>query len=68
MYPVETVDPVDTSGQPIAVQKLQAELEVAEAELKTARVKWQYLQVKEQMEQETMYGGNGTPEMPHRCD
>ncbi|KAI4951323.1 hypothetical protein J4E91_004032 [Alternaria rosae] len=68
MYPVKTVDPVDTSGQPIAVQKLQAELEVAEAELKAARVKWQYLQAKEQMEQETMYGGNDTPEMPHRFD
>ncbi|KAI4619539.1 uncharacterized protein J4E87_007429 [Alternaria ethzedia] len=68
MYPVETVDAVDTSGQPLAVQKMQAELEVAEAELKAARVRWQYLQAKEQAEQEAMYGGNGTPEMPHRFD
>lgn len=65
MYPIEDAD---TSNEPLAVQKLQAELEVAEAELKTARLKYQYLQAKEQAENESMYGGSGTSERPHRFD
>ncbi|KAG9196535.1 hypothetical protein G6011_01656 [Alternaria panax] len=62
MYPAEAVD---TSKESVAVQKLQAELEVAEAELKAARLKYQYLQAKEQAENESMHG-SGSPEMPHR--
>jgi hypothetical protein len=38
---------VSTSNEPLEVQKLQAELEVAEAELKAARLKYQYIQAKE---------------------
>ncbi len=38
---------VDTSNEPLEVQKLQAELEVAEAELKAARLKYQFIQAKE---------------------
>lgn len=53
MYNVE-LDPA--SNEPLAVQKLQAELEVAEAELKAARLKYQYIQAKEQAEQEALYG------------
>ena len=56
MYDVE-LDPA--SNEPLAVQKLQAELEVAEAELKAARLKYQYIQAKEQAEQETLYGDGG---------
>jgi hypothetical protein len=63
IYPVETAD---TSNEPVAVQKLQAELEVAEAELKAARLKYQYLQAKEQAENESMYGDSGTPELSQR--
>jgi hypothetical protein len=65
MYPIETAD---TCNEPVAVQKLQAELEVAEAELKAARLKYQYLQAKEQAENESLYGGSGTAEMPRRFD
>ncbi|KAL1793180.1 hypothetical protein ACET3X_008162 [Alternaria dauci] len=63
LYPIEIMD---TSNVPVGVQKLQAELEVAEAELKAARLKFQYLQAKEQAENESMYSGSGTPEMPHK--
>lgn len=56
MYNVE-LDPA--SNEPLAVQKLQAELEVAEAELKAARLKYQYIQAKEQAEQESLYGDGG---------
>jgi hypothetical protein len=62
IYSIETVN---TSNEPLAVQKLQAELEVAEAELKTARLKYQYIQVREQAEQEAKYGGVGTQDVPH---
>ncbi|KAJ8107818.1 hypothetical protein OPT61_g8598 [Boeremia exigua] len=41
---------VDSSGESLEVQKLQAELEVAEAELKAARLKYQYIQAKEAAE------------------
>ncbi|CAE7201930.1 hypothetical protein CFE70_008346 [Pyrenophora teres f. teres 0-1] len=47
------------SNEPLAVQKLQAELEVAEAELKAARLKYQYIQAREQAEREALYGGDG---------
>ena len=59
------VESVDNSNEPLTVQKLQAELEVAEAELKAARLKYQYIQVKEQAEQEALYGGAGTENAPH---
>ncbi|KAH8726344.1 hypothetical protein GQ44DRAFT_771523 [Phaeosphaeriaceae sp. PMI808] len=44
---------VARSDEPLAVQKLQAELEVAEAELKAARLKYEYIQAKEQAENQT---------------
>lgn len=43
----DIADAVNASKEPLEVQKLQAELEVAEAELKTARLKYQYIQAKE---------------------
>ncbi|KAL6709715.1 hypothetical protein ACN47E_001144 [Coniothyrium glycines] len=50
------VQAVDNSTEPLAVQKLQAELELAEAELRAARLKYAYIQAKEQAEQETYDG------------
>ncbi|KAI1664651.1 hypothetical protein L13192_10770 [Pyrenophora tritici-repentis] len=47
------------SNEPLAVQKLQAELEVAEAELKAARLRHQYLQAKEQAKQEALHCDDG---------
>lgn len=38
---------MSASSESLAVQKLQAELELAEAELKAARLKYQYIQAKE---------------------
>ncbi|CBX90417.1 hypothetical protein LEMA_P065430.1 [Plenodomus lingam JN3] len=43
---------VDASNEPLAVQKLAAELEVAEAELKAARAKFEYIQARELAEQQ----------------
>lgn len=43
---------VSASKEPLAVQKLQAELEVAEAELKSARLRHQYIQAKEAAERD----------------
>lgn len=51
----DIADSVSTSNEPLEVQKLQAELEVAEAELKTARLKYQYIQAKETAEQNCAY-------------
>lgn len=48
MYSVE-LEPV--SNMPLAVQKLAAELEVAEAELKASRLKLQYIDALEQAQQ-----------------
>ncbi|KAF9692550.1 hypothetical protein EKO04_009607 [Ascochyta lentis] len=42
----DIADAVNTSNEPLEVQKLQAELEVAEAELRAARLKYQYIQAK----------------------
>jgi hypothetical protein len=56
---------VDASDQPIQVQKMAAELEVAEAELKAARLKFAYCQAKEQAEKEAKYGTSGTGNAPH---
>lgn len=56
---------VNTSDQPLAIQKMQAELEVAEAELKAARLKYQYIHAKEQAGKEAKYGGSGTEAAPH---
>lgn len=50
---------VDVSNESLAVQKLQAELDVAEAELKAARLKYQYIQAKEQAEARQMQGNGG---------
>jgi hypothetical protein len=43
----DIAEAVSMSNEPLEVQKLQAELEVAEAELKAARLKYQYIQAKE---------------------
>ncbi|KAJ4983728.1 hypothetical protein SVAN01_10763 [Stagonosporopsis vannaccii] len=51
----EIVAAVSASNEPLDVQKLQAELEVAEAELKAARLKYQYIQAKETAEQGGAY-------------
>lgn len=46
----DIAEAVSMSNEPLEVQKLQAELEVAEAELKAARLKYQYIQAKEAAE------------------
>ncbi|KAF3005822.1 hypothetical protein E8E13_008183 [Curvularia kusanoi] len=46
----EIVDAVNASSEPLEVQRIQAEVELAEAELKAARVKYQYIQAKEAAE------------------
>lgn len=51
MYSVE-LEPV--SNMPLAVQKLAAELEVAEAELKASRLRLQYIDALKQAEQEAL--------------
>ncbi|KZM23041.1 uncharacterized protein EKO05_0008171 [Ascochyta rabiei] len=43
----DIADAVNTSNEPLEVQKLQAELELAEAELRAARLKYQYIQARE---------------------
>lgn len=60
---------IDTSKEPLAVLRLQAELEVAEAELKTARLRYQYIQAKEMAEMETeSSSGVGTEDSPRSFD
>lgn len=51
----------DASNESLAVRKLQAELDLAEAELKAARLKYQYIQAKEQAEARQMHGDGGAP-------
>ena len=46
------------SNEPLEVQKLQAELEVAEAELKAARLKYQYIQAREAAERNGAHKGD----------
>ncbi|KAF2134257.1 hypothetical protein P153DRAFT_108284 [Dothidotthia symphoricarpi CBS 119687] len=53
------VEDFDITNEPLAVQKLQAELEVAEAELKAARLKYAYIQAKEAAESQSPFSGNG---------
>lgn len=48
----DITDAVNASTEPLEVQKLQAELEVAEAELRAARLKYQYIQAKEAAERD----------------
>jgi hypothetical protein len=50
--PSAIVEEVNNSNVPVGVQKLQAELEVAEAELKAARLKHQFLAAKEAAEKD----------------
>jgi hypothetical protein len=57
--PSVIVDAVNASNQPLHVQKLQAELEVAEAELKAARMKYQYIHAKEEAEKDAKRRGSG---------
>lgn len=56
---------VDVSNEPLAVQKLQAELEVAEAELKAARLKYQYIQAKEQAKEQAEREAGGAHDGAH---
>ncbi|KAF2034786.1 hypothetical protein EK21DRAFT_43156, partial [Setomelanomma holmii] len=51
--PSAIVEAFNASSEPLHVQKMAAELELAEAELKAARVKFAYVQAKEQAEAET---------------
>ena len=55
-----TFDTVAASPESLAVQKLQAELEVAEAELKAARLKYQFIQAKEVAEKDARGSRAGT--------
>lgn len=50
---------VDASNEPLDVQRLAAELDVAEAELKTARLKYQYIQAREEAEKKAHGGSLG---------
>ncbi|KAH6612732.1 hypothetical protein C7974DRAFT_84508 [Boeremia exigua] len=50
----DIADAVNASKESLEVQKLQAELEVAEAELKAARLKYQYIQAREAAELENV--------------
>jgi hypothetical protein len=63
--PSQIAHSIDASEEPLEAQKLQAELEVAEAELKTARLKMMYIQAKEKAEKQAKYGGGGTQAAPH---
>jgi hypothetical protein len=56
---------VVTSDEPLHVQKMHAELELAEAELRAARIKFAYIQAREQAEEEAKYSGTGTAHAPH---
>ena len=62
--PSAIAEAVSSSDQPLHVQKMAAELEVAEAELKAARLKYQYIQAKEQAEVEARDGRVGTEGTP----
>jgi hypothetical protein len=59
--PSAVIDTVNASDQPLHIQKMQAELEVAEAELRTARVRYEYINAREQAEKYAKNGrlGNG---------
>lgn len=56
------------TNEPLAVQKLQAELEVAEAELKAARLKYAYIEAKEQAESQVKVNGKGVANDFHVVD
>jgi hypothetical protein len=58
-------DEVDASNEPLEVQKMKAELEVAEAELKAARLRHEYVQAKERAEKEAKYGKPNANLTPH---
>jgi hypothetical protein len=62
--PAAIVQDVDNSTVPVSVQKLQAELEVAEAELKAARLKHTYLEAKEAAEREAKSGKSNKRKAP----
>jgi hypothetical protein len=57
--PSAIIDAVNASDQPLHIQKMQAELEVAEAELRTARMRYEYLNAREQAEKNTNDDGLG---------
>jgi hypothetical protein len=66
---------IDDSDVPLAVQKIQAEIEAAEVELKIARAKVRYLEIKEQAESEAKATsragsriGSGTWGEPHNLE
>ncbi|KAF2645753.1 hypothetical protein P280DRAFT_513640 [Massarina eburnea CBS 473.64] len=59
------IDPYIQPGIPIESQRLQAELECAEAELKVARLRKEYVKAKEMEKNQALFGGHGTHESPH---
>ncbi|KAH7077165.1 hypothetical protein FB567DRAFT_143635 [Paraphoma chrysanthemicola] len=63
--PSAIAEAVDASDQPLHVQKMAAELEVAEAELRTARIKMQYIEAREQAEKERLHGSGAIEGSPH---
>lgn len=63
--PAHTAESEASSNLPIGVQRMHAELEVAEAELKAARAKFQYLAAKEKAEAEAKYGGGNEQRSPY---
>jgi hypothetical protein len=62
---------IDTSDAPLEIQRIQAEIEMAEVELKLARAKTQYLQMKERLAEEAKAGvcaATGTRSEPHSLE
>jgi hypothetical protein len=62
------VDEVVACPEPLHVQKVAAELELAEAELKAARLKYAYIEAKEEAEKKNKYGDSGTLDSPLRLN
>lgn len=57
--PANIAAAVDNSDQPLEVQEMAAELEVAEAELNAARLRHSYIQAKKRADAEAKYGRPG---------
>ncbi|KAH7355867.1 hypothetical protein BKA66DRAFT_515866 [Pyrenochaeta sp. MPI-SDFR-AT-0127] len=63
-----TSDAIGTCTEPLAIQTLQAELEVAEAELRAARLKYKYIQARAAAEKETESDATGADNAPHKLN
>lgn len=68
--PSAIVASINQSKEPLHVQKLQAELEVAESELRIGRLRLAFIAAKEEADQEAKFGGGvgGTQDEPHDVD